>query len=371
MTPPARARLSRGYAALMLSLSTVVAVSVIGAGAVAVGIADTRRVAHEQRRQEAQATAESALDRAILRLRLNVHRLRALEAGGWMEPGRERWQRCDEAAPRAPCAAADGTDRETFGSGWTAYGPIPALFASHETGATHATASYVARVERPGESGPGWSTIHVVAEGRSPDGGARARLRRSYQLHPLIRRLPRSPIEFTGALDLAGGLSIVAADGVPLQAHRPVDDALTLLFGPGAADAEGLRAQALRLDDCSPLGAGSRGLIWIAGPCIVSTASAIGAAASPVVLVVDSEALHVQAPVDFFGILVLRSATGGRTTLRQETGPAVLHGAVIADGTLEVLAEDLTIRYDPAVLLPLLHLAGQLSEVGGSWTDHR
>lgn len=360
-----------GHVALLLVLSIVVAVSVIGAGVVEVGIGDVRRIAHEQRRQEAQAAAESALDRATLGLRLNLGRIRGFDAGDWMEPGRERWRLCDASTPRAPCSAGDSADVESFDARWSGYGPIPSLFAPQEPAAQRATASYVARTERPGEATPGWSTIHVVAEGRSADGSARARLRRSYQLRPLLWRIPGAPVELTGPANLTGGFTIQADDGVPPQAVLSGADALSLLFGPAAMDVDALRSRSLAIDDCASLGPASHGLLWIAGDCLVSTGGAIGSAEAPVVLVVESGAMHMQSPIELFGILVLRSAATGRTELLQANGPSTLVGALIADRDFRLVAENLALRYDSAVLLRLLQLAGQLSEVPGSWTDHR
>jgi hypothetical protein len=365
MSPLSSARRQAGQAALLLSLSILVWLSVVGVGVVEIGIADVRRVTYEGRRQEALAAAESALDRATLRLRANLSRIRGVEAGDWMEPGSERWRVC------APCSATDPGDYETFGAPWTRYGPIPDLFASQEPDVQRATASYIARSERPGEALPGWSTLHVIAEGRSADGSALARLRRSYQLRPLLWRIPRAPVEVTAAATITGGFSIVTDDGVPPQSVLPDADALSLLFGPAASDVGALRASARMLDDCTTLGPGSRGLLWIVGECVVSTGTAIGSTETPVVLVVESGTVHVQTPIDLYGILALRSSPAGTTGLVQANGPSALHGALVADRELGVIAEDFSVRYDPVVLQRLLQLAGQLSEVPGSWTDHR
>ena len=358
-----------GHVALLLALSIVIAASVVSAGVAEVGIGDTRRIAHELRRNEAQAAAENALDRAALSLRLHSSRIRAVAPGGWMEPGRVRWRVCDPAAMLPPCVADDSGGHETFDGRWSAYGPLSDLFAPGEGGASRSTAWYVARTERAGDPMPGWATLHVIAEGRSSDGGALARLRRSFQLRPLLRRPPESPVSAAGAANLAGAVSVTAPDGVPIQSVGIGTDALSRLFGPMQIDA--LRATAQTLDDCAALGAGSHGLLWIRGDCVVTSASAIGSASAPVVLVVDSGAMSFEVPTDFFGILVLRASAGEAAAFRQSNGPSTLHGALMADGDLELVGENLTIAYEPDVLQPLLQLPGPLTEVAGSWTDHR
>jgi hypothetical protein len=364
MNPPAQHQ--RGHVALLLALSIVIAASVVSAGVVEVGISDSRRIAQELRRLEAQAAAEDALDRAALWLRLNASRIRDADAGGWMEPGRVRWRVCGETAPRAPCTADDSGERETFDAHWSAYGPLPHLFAPTESGALHSTAWYLARAERYGEPMPGWATLHAIAEGRSRDGTALARLRRSFQLRPLLRRLPESPVAVTGVANVGVGVSILAPEGVPVQIVGADGDTSSRLFGPAGADA--LRASAQMLDDCATLGPGSHGLLWIRGDCTLATGGAIGSAAAPVILVVDSGTAHVEGPAELFGILVLR---GGNTSLQQSNDTFALHGALMADGDLELAAESLSIQYEPDVLQPLLQLAGPLIEVAGSWTDHR
>ncbi|MGH8519202.1 MAG: hypothetical protein ACREUE_17265 [Panacagrimonas sp.] len=337
----------RGHVALLLSLSIVVAVSVVGVGVVEIAMADTRRIAHEARRLEAHAAAESALDRAALLLRLNARRIRGTEPGAWMEPGRERWSVCADTASDPPCSAgADNVDRESFDSHWSAYGPLPLLFSPGEPGALMSTAHYVARAERAGEAMPGWSTVHVIAEGRSRDGTGMARLRRSYQLRPLIGRVPDAPVVNTQG------------------------DALRFLFGVSAADLDELRAASEPLDDCASLAPASRGLIWVRGDCVLPTVGAIGSANAPVILAVEGGAVRVEAPLDFFGILLLHAVPAGTTPL-QSSEPSTLHGALVADGDLEVLPDGLSIRYDPDILQRLSRLGGRLSEVPGSWTDHR
>ena len=333
----------RGHVALLLSLSIVVAVSVVGAGVVEIGIADTRRIAYESRRMEAHAAAESALDRAAAWLRLNQRRIRSTDPGGWMDPGHERWRVCEGAASAAPCSPGDNDERESFDSRWSAYGPLPRLFAGGEPGALRSTAHYVARAEQAGAPMPGWSTLHVIAEGRSRDGTGTARLRRSYQLRPLIARVPDTPVALSS-------------------------NALSLLFG--IADVDDLRASSEPLEDCASLGPTSRGLVWIRGDCDLSTAGDVGTAESPIILVVEAGAVRMDAPIELFGILLLHAGPTDSTVLPSDE-PSTLHGALVADGNPELPSDTLSVRHDPEVLQRLSRLGGWLSEVPGSWTDHR
>lgn len=356
--------------ALLVSLSIVLAVSVVGVGVVQVGIGDARRIAHELRRLEAQAAAEDALDRAALWLRLNASRIRGVGPGDWMEPGQERWRLCDPGVPRVPCAAGDVGEHESFDQRWSTYGPLPDLFAPTDSAALRSTVYYVARTEGPDEATPGWSTLHVIAEGRSRDGTGRARLRRSFQLRPLLRRLPEAAVVVSGTASVVGDVAVESPDGVPPQAVGSGGDALAALFGPAGTDV--LRGAADTHEDCSALDATSKGLLWIRGDCVLPTAGTIGSVEAPALVVVESGSVRIEGPLEFFGILVLRSATGSATRLLQAQGPSTLHGALVADRDFELAAEGaLSIRYEPAALQGLLQLAGALSEVPGSWTDHR
>lgn len=368
MNRPA-SRCERGHAALPLSLAIVVAASVIGAGVVDVGLADARRIAADSRRQEAQAVAEDALDRAVMWLQLNASRVRSSEPGGWMEPGRERWQVCDDAVPGAPCTPQGRGEIETFDARWSAYGPLPWLFAPSEQGTSQAAAYYVARAHAPGEAMPGWSTVHVIAEARSRDDIAHARVRRSFQLRPLLRRAPPAPLVTTGTAALEGAVSIVAPAGVAAQATAAGSDALTLAFG--STSPEALRRIAQVYDDCAALGSASTGLHWIRGACVLGPGGAIGSSAAPVLLVVESGDVRIEGPTELFGMLVLRSNVEGVSRLQQGDGAGALHGALVAERDLQIVGEDFSLHYEADVLTPLLQLAGPPIEVPGSWTDHR
>lgn len=359
----------RGHAALLLSLAIVVAASVIGAGVVDVGLADTRRIASELHRQEALARAEDALDRAALWLRLNASQVRSADAGGWMEPGRERWRICDDLVPGDPCAPQGRGEVESFDARWSSYGPLPWLFAPSENRATSASAWYVARLRTSGDATPGWTTLHVIAEGRSADDRARARVRRSFQLRPLLRRVPESPLMTTGTASLEGAVTVVAPEGVMGQSIRPGPDVLSLVFGP--APAEALLSLAQAYDDCSSLGPASRGFHWIRGECALTAGGLVGSAAAPIVLVVEPGAMRIDGPMEVFGMVVLRPKADGTSTLHQVDGPATLHGALVSGNNLRLVTEDFSLQYETDVFEPLMQLAGPPSEVPGSWTDHR
>lgn len=364
-----RIRNQRGHVALLLSLAIVVAASVIGAGVVDVGLADARRIAGELRRQQALATAEDALDRAALWLQLNASRVRSTDPGGWMEPGQERWRICDDTVPGDPCAPQGRGEIEIFDPRWSAYGPLPWLFAPSENGAALASAWYIARAQASGDARPGWSTVHVIAEGRSADDSARARVRRSFRLRPLLIGAPDSPLTTTGTPTIDGAVTIVAPEGVAAESIASERDVLSLVFGPTTPEA--LQAVAQVHGDCTTLGSASRGFHWIRGACTLSTGGAVGSAAAPVVLVVESGTMQIDGPMEFFGIIVLRPQADGSSTMQQVDGPMALHGALVASGGLRVSADDLALQYDTNVFAPLMQLAGPPSEVPGSWTDHR
>ena len=364
-----RARRQRGHLALLLALSIVVAVSVVSVGVVEVGLGDSRRIADELRRTEAQSAAEEALDRAALWLSRNATRIRGVGPGDWMEAGRERWQVCDDNPGRPPCSPGDAAEQESFDSSWSWYGPIPSLFDPTEPSAQRSTAYYLARGEHSGAAMPGWSTLHVIAQGRSRDGTGLARMRRGFQLRPLFRRIPEAPLIVAGAVDLGTNVSVLAPDGVPAQIVGSGVDPLSTLVG--ATDPRVLRAAAQTYEHCDSLGPASRGLIWIGGECLLPAAGTIGSVEAPVALVLEAGAARIEAPTEFFGIIVLRSRPGVATTLHQTGGPATLHGALLADGDLAIVADGLSIQYESAAFSALLELAAPLSEIPGSWTDHR
>jgi hypothetical protein len=348
---PAPATRQRGQAALLLSLSIVVAVSAISVGVAEVVIREARRVANLSRVLEAEAVAEGALDRAALWLQLNLHRIRSTGPGGWMETGRERWHPCDDRVPAAPCSAGDNRDQETFDSRWSHYTLPIDLFTPTEPGAGSTATQIVARAEHAGSAMPAFSTLHLIAEGRSRDGSGHARVRRSFQLLPLIARIP----------------------DVPVTVSEPATgNALTQVFGAAAADLDALRTSSEVHDDCTSLGPRSQGLVWITGTsCVLPSATTVGTPEAPVVLVVERGLLQMEALVEVHGMLVL-PRTGDDATDSPDTSQASLvHGALIANREIAWVPGGLSVQYDPELLQRLAQQPSRLVEVPGSWTDHR
>jgi len=344
----ALAKGQRGQVALLLSLSIVVAVSAISVGVVEVVLSETRRVANLARVLEAEAVTEAALDRGALWLHLNLHRIRATGPGGWMEPGRERWHPCDD---RTPCFPGDNHDQETFDSRWSHYAAPIGLFTPTEPGAASTRIQVVARAEHLGAAMPAFSTLHLIAEGRSRDGTGEARLRRSYQLLPLIARVPDVPVKVSDST---------------------TGDALSQLFGAAAADIDALRTSSEVHDDCTSLDPHAQGLLWITGAsCILPSGTTVGTAEAPVVMVVERGLLQVEASVEIHGILVLPRTGDDATDSLDASQPSLVHGALIADRDIALVPGGLSVEYDPDVLQRLAQRPGRLIEVPGSWTDHR
>ncbi|WP_133879425.1 hypothetical protein [Panacagrimonas perspica] len=334
-----------------MSLSIVVAVSVISIGVVEVVMGEARRVTNLARALEAEAVTEGALDRAALWLHLNLRRIRATGPGGWMEPGRERWRPCDERAPDSPCFPADSREQETFDSRWSRYALPVRLFTPTESGAESTTTQVVARAEHPGAAMPAFSTLHLIAEGRSRDGTAQARLRRSYQLLPLIARVPDIPVTIS---------------------DPTTGNALTQVFGAYAADIDALRTSSEIHDDCTSLGPQSQGVVWITGTsCVLPSATTVGTAEAPVVVVIERGLLRVEASAEIHGILVLPRTGEATTDPLDASEPSLIHGALIADREIALLPGGLSVEYDPELLQRLAQLPGRLIEIPGSWTDHR
>lgn len=347
----APANAQSGHVALLVSLSIVVAVSTIGLGVVEVVMRETRRTAGLARALEAEAVTEAALDRAALWLRLNLHRVRATGPGGWMESGRERWRPCDERVSGESCFAGDHRDLETFDSRWSRYAAPIGLFTSAEAGSASTSIRIVARAEHAGVAMPGFSTLHLIAEGRSPDGAAQSRLRRSYQLLPLIARVPDAPVTVS---------------------ERTTGGALTWLFGAAAADLGALRASSERHDDCTSFGHHSQGLLWVSGDlCVLPSGSTVGTAEAPVVMVLERGLLRMEASVEVHGILVLPHTGADAMDSLDASQPSLVHGALIADRDIPLAPGGLSVQYDPEVLQRLAQRPGRLIEVPGSWTDHR
>lgn len=212
-----------GFAALAFVLMIIVVATILAGGIAQVGANDQKEMAHEWRSRQAAAAAESGLARGVLYLRQNKALANSAAGSGWLRAGAEKWSPCraDETAP--PCG--DGKIN-VFDARWTAYRALPHLgdVGTNGTVSVH----LVTRAAAAGSARPGEGVYELIADARSQDGSAVARVRKALRFHPYLAHRPEAPLLVAGRLAIDGSLNIVAhpnggGPGVPLSAWTRED----------------------------------------------------------------------------------------------------------------------------------------------------
>ena len=238
------------------------------------------------------------------------------------------------------------------------------------------------------------------------DGGAAVRLCQWWWRRPLLRQLPPGALWIGGlspplAVELASLDDLFAAGrqlwSPALQPLAPSSQlCLAAAFGDGLCLAEGgqpeikpsvaqrpslsLLGVDLASQEQAPLGAVTgnaevathcgpqlavQAVLWWPGDCVL-VAGSYGSASAPVLLLIKDGDLHLDAGAKLFG-LVLLSRSSGASTVTQSPA-ALLQGAFVSDGAVQLGGGPLRLLYDPQLLAPLL--TRQVAEaLPGSWRD--
>jgi hypothetical protein len=404
----------RGAVAIGVALLLLMLISLLVLSDVQIAVGEQRSMASEVQTQRLTALAELELARGLGHLRANANRIAATQADGWMASGAERWLPCSSTRIDPPCG--DGV-RNLFDSRWTAYADV--VEARYSVGADSAKLHYLALALLAGAAAPRQDVLQIVGESASVDGRGHAFVRQDALIHPLIAQWPEATIiassaRFGGSARIvAGKLSIwtagdtrladssltceapasaatacgetlsepglEAADVLDVDGNLGANrdssiapgDIVERVFGVGTSMWASLRAQMLSRDRCASLGPDAHGAWWIDGDCSVPPGVAIGSVGAPLVLVIANGRLSLDANA-FSGLLVLLSHDGGSASLAAIHG-AVIAGALVANGPVEIASGSYLIRPDAAIAAALQNGANApllLTPVPGSWRDY-
>ena len=125
--------------------------------------------------------------------------------------------------------------------------------------------------------------------------------------------------------------------------------------------------QQLDAGDCSTLGAGSSGLIWVSGDTCNLNSDTIGSPGNPVVIVSAATETRISGSVSIFGLLYVFD---GEDAVAEFTGSgtASVYGALIVDADMSKFTGTVNVVYSDGVLLKASDLGG-FGEINGGWRD--
>lgn len=235
--------------------------------------------------------------------------------------------------------------------------------------------------------------VTLVAQGRSPTGDARARIRQQFSWLALYPELPPTavlapelaPAPLAPPPDASINEPVAAepqAPSIPSADMQHYLDGLFVAQGEQGARIHWLEDQASETrQGCEEVTPESSGLILIVGSCV--PAGSVGSAAAPVILLIRDGSFYLQDSSVLFGVVILYSST----TSADSSGDADAEGAPLgtvhlADGSrIEgalisqlPLAGDpyrLDVRYRPRILRRMQEGTRffRLVRVAGSWRD--
>ncbi|GAB3215396.1 hypothetical protein [Pseudaeromonas pectinilytica] len=231
--------------------------------------------------------------------------------------------------------------------------------------------------------------VTLVAQGRSPTGDARARIRQQFSWLALYPELPPTAVlapELAPAPLAPPDASIsepVEAEPqapiIPSAAMQHYLDGLFVAQGEQGARIQWLEDQASEIrQGCEDVTPESSGLILIVGSCV--PARSVGSAAAPVILLIRDGSFYLQDSSVLFGVVILYSSTtSGDSSGDADAALGSVHladgsrieGALISQQPLAGDPRQLNIRYEPRILQRMQEGASffRLVRVTGSWRD--
>lgn len=401
LCPPTRPSRQRGITTLAVVLAVATALALTAAYASRVAWLELKASGNRVRAAQSAEAAESGLAWALARLNDDRPVDDACRPAPSGSTFRERYQ---GAAAMPSCALGDGA--------WTCRCPLPGAPASTSEPAPvrqafalrlGGAASGVAMIESTGCSGAIAACLRPREAG-VPGGMHVARAWVDVARLPAIDVQPVAAITVRGTLRLRDGATAVhhgiASGGLTLHSGTDVDPGDATLIGPPGAparstivgddaalaslDAEQFFASTFRMNRAAwraqpaarPLSCaspcdqalaqqlsapGAPSLVWLDGGLHLDSATELGSAERPVLLVVDG-AVHLRAPVRIHGVLYLRSAEW------RDDGGAEIHGALLAENDL-LLTGPSRIEHDANVVERLRLCCGTFARMPGSWRD--
>jgi len=124
------------------------------------------------------------------------------------------------------------------------------------------------------------------------------------------------------------------------------------------------------LDDCTTLGPGDWGLIWIEGPvCDINGGTTVGSAQAPVILVSEAST-SINGGAIIFGVVYIFDGypEGSNGAELKSTGGGTVYGSVVADSPIDMLQGTFQIVYNSGVLATATGYAG-VGAMNGGWRD--
>jgi len=231
--------------------------------------------------------------------------------------------------------------------------------------------------------------VTLVAQGRSPTGDARARIRQQFSWLALYPELPPTAVlapELAPAPLAPPDASIsepVEAEPqapiIPSAAMQQYLDGLFVAQREQGARIQWLEDQASEIrQGCEDVTPESSGLILIVGSCV--PAGSVGSAAAPVILLIRDGSFYLQDSSVLFGVVILYSSTtSGDSSGDADAALGSVHladgsrieGALISQQPLAGDPRQLNIRYEPRILQRMQEGASffRLVRVTGSWRD--
>ena len=165
--------------------------------------------------------------------------------------------------------------------------------------------------------------------------------------------------------------------GPDIKASDPTfpDDLLWYLFGEPNTDegwANMFDNGAISIPNCSSLGATSTGIFIVdVGVDCDFTASLIGSAGAPVVLIVRDGDLTMNGGLVFNGIIFAHSDDPSNPPRVKANGTATVNGSLIANAPIDITSGTFNVKYDQSVLDGVQQGASfqTTKMVPGSWRD--
>ena len=160
------------------------------------------------------------------------------------------------------------------------------------------------------------------------------------------------------------GIDIVQDPGFP-------DDLFETYFGVDREQYTVIKGSAKKFPDCTGLGPGSSGLIWITGSTCTINAVTVGSALAPVILISEAST-SINGGADIFGVVYIFDGPNSPETTNgaelTSTGGATVYGSVIVDGPIDKLQGTFQVVYNSGVLATATGYAG-VGAMNGGWRD--
>jgi len=147
------------------------------------------------------------------------------------------------------------------------------------------------------------------------------------------------------------------------------DDLFEVFFNVPRAQYQTIKSASKVLADCSTLGPGSSGFIWITGDCSIAGNSVIGSPLAPLVLITEG-LTTINGGAVIFGVLYIFDGypEGSNSAALKTTGSATVYGSVIVDAPIDKLQGTFQVVYNSGVLATATGYAG-VGAMNGGWRD--